>query len=326
MSADNGPSYTARSPDDAFAVLSNETRVEILRELGDSTGPLEFSKLYDRVDVSDTGQFNYHLDELVGHFVRKTDAGYELRQAGRRVIMAVQSGAVTDAPVLEPTRTTESCWYCGAPIEVSFLEERVDMYCRDCPGTYGKQIRAERRTVDTEGSGYLGYLSLPPAGLQDRSPVEVFRTAWTWHHLDMLAVGSGICPRCSAAVDISVDACEDHRTAGEFCDACGRHHAIDFRAGCTNCIFETGGPLLLALLANTDLLAFLTSHDRNPVSLDSVATVQEAHVRSDAATYAEELLSTEPLEARFTFTVDGETLSLTVDRELSVLEVSSGAP
>jgi len=125
------------SPDDAFAVLGNETRVGILQALGGADEPVSFSELRDRVGMRDTGQFNYHLDKLVGHFVRRSDEGYALRRAGERVVEAVLSGAVTDAPVLKPTVVDHPCPLCGAPVEVTFREERVEMYCTECPGNYG---------------------------------------------------------------------------------------------------------------------------------------------------------------------------------------------
>jgi len=98
-------------PDDAFAVLGNETRMEILRALGAADGPLAFSTLRERVGVRDSGQFTYHLDELTGHFVERSDEGYRLRRAGERVIEAVLSGAVTEAPEREPTleESVECC-------------------------------------------------------------------------------------------------------------------------------------------------------------------------------------------------------------------------
>lgn len=63
------------SPDDAFGLLGNETRLAILQALGDAADPLSFSELRDRVWVSDSGQFNYHLDQLTGPFVGQTDEG-----------------------------------------------------------------------------------------------------------------------------------------------------------------------------------------------------------------------------------------------------------
>ena len=61
------------APDDAFELLGNETRVRILQTLGTADEPVPFSELHDRVGLRDSGQFNYHLDRLVGHFLQKTD-------------------------------------------------------------------------------------------------------------------------------------------------------------------------------------------------------------------------------------------------------------
>lgn len=72
------------APGEAFAALGNETRLEILRALGDVERPLSFSALHDRVEMQDSSQVNYHLDKLVGHFVGKSEEGYSLTRAGRR--------------------------------------------------------------------------------------------------------------------------------------------------------------------------------------------------------------------------------------------------
>jgi hypothetical protein len=97
------PVETAESlpPEEAFAVLGNEIRVDVLRTLAAADEPLAFSELYDRVDVADSGQFNYHLDQTLGHFVVDGDDGYRLADPGRRVVEAVLSGAVTDRPEMD---------------------------------------------------------------------------------------------------------------------------------------------------------------------------------------------------------------------------------
>jgi hypothetical protein len=74
------------APDDAFALPGNETRVEMLRTLGDADEPMSFTELFDQVGASDSSQFNYHLDKLAGHLVRSSDDGYELQRAGDRLI------------------------------------------------------------------------------------------------------------------------------------------------------------------------------------------------------------------------------------------------
>jgi DNA-binding transcriptional ArsR family regulator len=88
------------SPDAAFATLGSETRFAVLRALAEADDAVSFSALRDRVGMADSGQFNYHLDRLVGHFVERADDGYRLAPAGERVAEAVLSGAVTERPRL----------------------------------------------------------------------------------------------------------------------------------------------------------------------------------------------------------------------------------
>jgi hypothetical protein len=311
---DASASASTATPDEAFAVLGDETRLRILTELGEADGGLSFSALYDRVDVSDTGQFNYHLQRLVGRFVEKTGDGYALRRAGRRIVEAILAGAVSDAPTVERTRVDESCEYCGAPVEVTWRAGSVETYCTDCRGKYGRSY------CDDGGgrpapSGYLGRLPLPPAGVRDRTPTEMLRAAWTWGNLEILAAASGICPRCSAPVDHEVRVCEDHDDEG-LCDACESRYAARVVVECTNCIFEVGGALVLGILDDTALLAFLTEHGLDPISPASVRRVNRVH-----EDYAEEIRSTEPFEARLTFEADGDELTLTIDGSLRVVDV-----
>jgi DNA-binding transcriptional ArsR family regulator len=312
MTPEKRPGSTP-SPDEAFATLGNETRLRILRVLGAADEPCSFTTLFDHVDVDDSGQFNYHLDQVVGHFVRKTDAGYELRQAGRRVVEAVLSGAVTDEPLVERTRLDQPCHYCGAPIEVTYRQDRVLKYCPDCPGRNQQPMGIP----DAPAKGYLGSLPLPPAGVQDRSAGAVYEAAWTWANLEFLAEASGVCSRCSAALDEWATVCEEHTATG-VCGACENRYAVQYHADCPNCVNDLHGPFVLKLVAETELLAFLTDHGLDPIapSEEAIAAVDRVHMA-----YEEVVRSVDPFEARFTFSVDGDVLSLTVDDSLDVVDV-----
>lgn len=96
------------SSEDAFAVLGDETRLQILQALGEADEPLAFSELFERIEYEDSSNFGYHLRKLVGHFVRKSDEGYTLWEAGRRVVEAVLAGAMTENPVMELTQIDEA--------------------------------------------------------------------------------------------------------------------------------------------------------------------------------------------------------------------------
>jgi DNA-binding transcriptional ArsR family regulator len=87
-------------PEEAFALLANETRMEVLRvlgaaaERGDGTArapaAVQFSDLFAAVGIDDTGNFSYHLEKLEGHFVEVTEGGYVLTEEGATLLELVR--------------------------------------------------------------------------------------------------------------------------------------------------------------------------------------------------------------------------------------------
>lgn len=313
MVTDSAPEDPTRAPDEAFAVLGDETRLRILRELGETGEPLAFSELFDRIDYSDSSNFGYHLDKLVGEFVHKTDDGYDLREAGSRVVEAVLSGVVTDEPVLEPTPVDRPCPFCSDPVEVAFQEERVVLHCPHCPGMF-EESESEENGFDDYGN--LGVLFLPPRGVHSREPGEVLRAAEIWTATELQAVAEGVCRRCSAPIKHSTEACADHDPAGGQCEACGHRFGSRFTATCTTCPFEVWAPLVTPLAGQAEVKGFLIDHGIDPIS-------SEAFVFMKAAV-EETIRSTDPVEVRFTLTADGDSLGVTVGEELSIVDVTRG--
>lgn len=301
------------SPEEAFAVLGNETRLQILRTLGEADEPLAFSELFDRVDYDTTANFSYHLDKLEDHFVGETDDGYVLRLAGRRVVEAVLSGAVTDDPVLERTEIGMDCPLCGSRISVSYYQEHVGIYCSACGGTRSGTSPTAEWAADP-ATDILGHVDLPPAGVHGRTPAEILHAAEIWTVSKTHALARGVCPRCSASVERSVHVCEDHDPTDGRCDRCGQEFGVTRTVRCTNCIFEEESIFTKHLLADTDLMAFMIEHGIDPLSPNAFHVVA----------LDETIVSTDPFEARFTFTADGDTLTLTVDDEFSVVDVDRG--
>lgn len=311
MAEDSPAPDAGLTPETAFAILGDETRLEILRTLGRAEGALAFNELRGRVGYESAGNFSYHLDQLRGHFIRQTERGYQLRRPGERIVEAVLSGAVTESPTVERRTVNRSCPYCDGPVEMAYRQERLVAYCSECDGVYSGTEGADPGAPGTE-SGLLGHLPLPPAGIQHRSMAEAEAAAWTWGFRDMVALSNGVCPRCSGRLDQAAECCPDHRSGGGLCETCGNRHAVQIRSRCDTCIFAHEGAFVLKLLTNTQLLAFITAHDLNPV-LDN----WEFGWR-----YDESVTATDPFEARFTFDIEGDRLTLTVDEELDVTAVS----
>lgn len=303
---DESGKSTPLSVDAAFAALGNETRMAILQTLAEDD-PLAFSELRERVGMRDSGQFSYHLDKLDGHFVTKTDDGYELRQSGRYVVEAVLSGAITENPEIEPTMVDFTCLFCGTSVEVSYRQGTVRLSCKGC-GTGVDAASADTEEIEDRE---LAAFAFPPAGVQGRTVAELQAAAATWVHLDAVALSSDVCPRCSAAVDLSIEACADHARSDGVCDRCKEFRAVRLHYRCRNCIYTAHLAAVMGLLATPELLAFVGEHGLN-------TTTMGFHWGWE---YGEEVHSIEPFEGRFTFEIDGDTLALTVDEHLDVIDI-----
>jgi hypothetical protein len=305
------------SPDEAFALVADETRLEILRTLSETDEPLSFSALFEQSEYGNSSNFSYHLDKLDGHFISRTDEGYALQQAGRRVVEAVIAGTVTEDPVVERSATDSPCPYCGAPIEVSYQQERVELYCSECPGALRHEDPREQLATDDDVFGHLGNMSLPPAGVRDRGPPELLEAAQAWKHLDVMADSAGFCSRCSGVIEHSVTVCDDHDGTEGICEHCGRRYAVLFEVECGTCHYNKRGLAPTCLLAKTELLSFLTAHGGNPLMPETFDVEPGA-----VANYEEDVLSVDPFRAAFTFTVDDDALTLTIDEDVSVIDVT----
>lgn len=98
---------------DALAVLGNEIRMTILRELAEAEGALSYTELRERAGLRDSGKFNYHLTKLCRYFVREVEDGYELGHAGTRVIAAAGLPVGTGASTVEEFEVESTCPVCG---------------------------------------------------------------------------------------------------------------------------------------------------------------------------------------------------------------------
>lgn len=309
------------SPDDAFGVLGNETRMEILRTLSGADEPLGFADLFDRVAYDESSNFSYHLERLVGHFVEKTGDGYILRETGQRIIQAVLSGAVTESPTVELMELDERCYHCGSQQLMDYRDHSAFIYCPGCSGNVDvPEDVLVRRLGSAELASELGVKStnpFPPSLVQGRSATEIRHAGTVRFHLDMFSWGTDLCPRCTATLDPSVAVCRTHGPAEGVCETCGNRQAIMFETTCTNCTYSKRGLFSYRLFCTHPMLDFLTDHGLNPV-----APSFPEEFWGNVTPYEEEVLSADPFGARFTFTIEQEALTLTVDDDLHVVNAT----
>ena len=273
------------SPAEAFAVVGNETRLRILEALWRADRPAAFSDLRRRVGMRDSAQFNYHLDKLVGQFVRKTDEGYEFRQAGRAVIRSVLAGTLNQSPELDPFPVEGTCVDCASGLQARYEDEHFHIECSECGRPHG------------------GY-PFPPGGLEDRTREEALAAFnQRARHLSCLSK-DGVCPECNGRMETTVG-----YAAGD--DAMGLDVRVDYE--CVRCNLTTSSSTGLALLDDAEVVSFYRDHgvDLNDVpfwTLDWCVTDEHTEVESE-----------DPWRLRVTIELDGEALVATLDGDLAVV-------
>ena len=277
-------------PAEAFALLGNEIRIDILRALWDADCPVSFSDLHRRVDVDDSAQFNYHLGKLTDHFVRRTDDGYEFRHAGEKVVCSIFAGTLTDRVRTEFPVEGE-CHDCGGSLIADYEDEGMAITCTACPTDYGRY-------------------PFPPGGLSDRTPEEVM-SAFNQRvrHLHCLAA-DGVCPECSGPVRTEIR--EDDENALDL------KIRVDHR--CTRCRHVVRSPLGLSLLDHSLTVSFYDDHG---VELPTEPYWTLAWCVTDEYTT---VLSRDPWRVRIDIPLADDVLSVTLDGNLTVIESGRDSP
>lgn len=302
---------------EAFGVLGNETRLNILVALWEEVEPFEdedsvsFSALRERVGTRDSGQFNYHLEKLVGHFVESREDGYALTGPGLTFVRSMIAGAGIESPTLESTDVDATCTLCGAQVQITYEDGLVRVLCSECDGIWAEP--GDRPT------GQLAKFSLDPAGLANRSPDEIYAAAWVYSFHQMYSMIEGVCPVCSGTVERSLDVCTDHAEEG-VCPDCDRTAEVGAMAHCSVCKDAARMTPGVVSKFHPAVVGFFYDHG---LSLQfRFNDLDHIERRLELGESAVDLTSSDPPRVRVTHEVDGDAISVDLDADLSVIDVS----
>ncbi len=227
--ADDADTDPTRS---GFELLSDETRLAVLRELAarrrdEPTDPtLGFSELRRRVGMRDSGNFNYHLSQLEGRFLQKTDEGYRIAPAGIEVVAAVVTGTYGTGEELGPTELDDPCPMCGEPLSATYADGLLTVAC---PNDH------EFRNT------------LPPGAVDERAIEAVVDLLTRTTRQDLELALDEVCPYCYGRLEWNVDVDTD-RTMPEF------------DTGCDRCGVRIEVPAAIVLTTHPDAVAFFHDH------------------------------------------------------------------
>jgi len=286
---DDGPSAAAL--EETFATVGNETRAEILRVLGETPHtPQSFSELRAALGGEiDSGQFNYHLQQLLGQFVERADEGYLLRPEGIVLYRQIRAGTFTSEVSIDPFGLGFDCHFCGTAVEGRYDPGILEMVCPGCDYQYGRA-------------------RLPPSAIDPDDPRAALPRIDRYLRQEVLALSDRTCPVCVSELDVSF------RQAGEVWPEYDGRLDVLVEFGCAHCGNQHYLSVGVALLHESALVSFFDDHG---VDLTSVPHWELAFAMTDTALTVE---STDPWRVTLSVTRDDETLVLSVDGDLTVVE------
>ncbi|WP_435076864.1 DUF7351 domain-containing protein [Halococcus sp. AFM35] len=277
-----------RSPENAFALLGNENRIRIIQAFNEaSEESLSFSTLRSYANVDDSGQFNYHLNQLVGSFVRHTeDSKYELTYAGRRVIGAIFSGTFNQRGASLSFELDSICSVCGSTLVAEYKHERVTISCPAC-----------NQVISTFG--------FPPGAFVNRSRDELVHAFHSRIRSYSVSAFGGLCPNCAGRMCGSI--IDDSEYFYE-----GQEVGIEYR--CERCTESSVSSIGIYLLSHPAVYAF---HHNHGIDLGETPLWELPWLREENLI----VLSRNPWRIETTLELDGDSLEIVVDEDLSVSPV-----
>jgi hypothetical protein len=288
---------------EVFAVLADDTRVAILQALWETEDyEASFSELRDAVGMRDSGQFNYHLDKLVGPFVAKTEDGYELTQAGKQINGAIEAGAYTVTGTFDPIPLESPCPTCRGDQTLRYEDDTVHVECDGCQARY--------------------QFGVPPAAFAGYDREEIPAVASRYLRTKVRGLHSGFCPFCGGRVDPTVGAVADlddiDEPPAEVSNALAEQietiPLIEF--ACQQCEAAPRTGLYFTLLDHPAVAGFFYDHGIN---------VEDRSVWDfpDMDPDHQIVRSRDPFRASVTYEADGDALTVVVDEHLSVVDIEA---
>ena len=277
-------------PAEVFATLGNDTRVDILRallELGADEEAVSFTDLFERVDIDDSANFNYHLRQLTGHFVKRSDDGYEFRYPGRKVVSAIFTGTLTERAQVGFFPVEGACYDCDGDLHGWYVDDTLTVGCADC------------------GTIQVSY-PFPSGGLDDRTTDELMQAFhhYVRHHYCLAA--DGVCPECTGAVETTL--VRDPEEEGDL-DVAVEHV-------CGRCNYRLRSTVGVTLLDHAETLLFFSERG---VDLNTEPFWGFDWCVSDELTT---VVSENPLRVRLSLPCEGDELRVVVDEAVTVVETT----
>lgn len=276
---------------EVFRDLGDPTRVGIIAELVSAhragETPLTFGSLRQRLDIADSGRFNYHLDQLQPRFVQSVEGGYEPRYAATLAQSLLEGVGTAEPESLEGT-ADRPCVLCEEQPVVRYVPDRLTVRCE----TYGEQL--------------IG-MPIPPAIAEDRSLEAILEFAERYGEHQLSLAMDGVCSYCWGPI-------ESEFSSTDTFDNSSALPSVLVECACRDCEHAF---TMVARNVAYEHPAVAGFHYEHGVDLSEGGLLDrfaELHVVS--ATLSDGL-------ATLVFELEGDRLAVVIDGDLEVLEVTA---
>ena len=294
-----------------FTLLGNETRMGILRALWEDLDveahvmghpePVSFSELFEGSRTDDSGNFNYHLTQLLEMLVEQKEDGYVLSALGFNVMQNIDIYTAYRTGEIDPVALSDPCPFCGGTLEATYDREILSVHCAECEGL---------------GAGHINLVRCPVSGV-DRVDVDYLLEAGMFRMIAQLdGARHGICPACNGRTEVSLELRDEFDAVdSDESIRSDRPGAARCVSRCTACGAGGGGSALEIAFADARVRAFFDARTEGP------SEARLWHYRlSFLRSVEENVTSTDPVSVVYTFDLDGERLELLVRENESGLD------
>ncbi|MDS0283702.1 DUF7351 domain-containing protein [Haloarcula onubensis] len=288
-----------RSATDIFRLLADDTRVSILRAVavaqfelegaGAGAAELAFSEVYEHVDVENTSKLSYHLGELTGTYLRKTDDGYSLSHAGERIVRFILSENYERPESFGPEPVGGVCVFCGEEtLEASLSQQFFRIDCTACE----QQVTGQPIT---------------PAQIRTRDGDSLVQSVKLRSAEDARQIRRGMCPECGAHLSADVVAVPESPLP----DA----DSLVVTSTCEECLREYNSPLTYSVVYHPASVAF---HWERGIDVTRRG-IWEFHERVYEGRWTSEQTASEPDEYKVVLRHGDDAVRLYLDSTATVM-------
>jgi len=266
-----------------------------------------FATLREQADIADSGNFNYHLGELVDLLIEDREDGYVLTPLGYNLMGSLDRYTNFEYETLDEWEVEDPCPFCRGQLVARYRREILEVNCRDCGAL--------------ADDGNFTFVELASTGVSDLDRHELLDAAVLTMGAKIQSSMHGICWDCHASMDLEFDICEQHtQDVNGICPHCLRRYQAAVNVSCSVCGTGGHGPILEYAIYSPVVSGFFNNAGHGPSQIG-----QWQYRLTALRCVTETCIESTPARAEVEFTVDENNLCVTIEKQSSRVMVTDNS-